>query len=68
MGLLIAIVLGIITIVLTLLLSPFNLPTFGNIPAKAIGAILTFYFSVVYALILGFALYKNADKMNLFKG
>ena len=58
----------IVSFILHLVLIPFNLPTFGNIPAQIIGAFFYFYIWVVYSVILGFLLYKNADKMNLFKG
>jgi hypothetical protein len=50
------------------ILSPLHLPTFGNIPAQIIDSIFWFYTAVVFSVILGFVLYKNADKMNLFKG
>jgi hypothetical protein len=68
MGLVILIASGIVGLILGLVFSPFDIPTFGNLPAKALGAMFGFYFSVVFSVILGFALYKNADKMNLFKG
>jgi len=68
MGLILLVASGIIGLILGLIFMPFDLPTFGNIPAKAVGAMIGFYFSVVFSVILGFALYKNADKMNLFKG
>jgi hypothetical protein len=53
--------------ILHLILSPFALPAFGNLPATAVGALFSFYISVVFSVVLGFALYKNADKLNLFK-
>jgi hypothetical protein len=68
MGLALVIASFFVGLVTGLIFSPFNLPTFGNIPANIIGAMFSFYISVVFAVILGFALYKNADKMNLFKG
>lgn len=68
MGLLILIASGIVGLILGLIFMPFDMPTFGNLPAKAVGSLFGFYFSVVFSVILGFALYKNADKMNLFKG
>ena len=57
-----------IGVILGIIFYAFHLPGMGNLPAKAVGALFGFYFSVVYALVLGFALYKNADKLNLFKG
>jgi hypothetical protein len=68
MGLIVMIIVPfIIGIILGLIFMPFNLPTFGNLPVKAVSALFVFYFSVVFSVILGFALYKNADKMNLYR-
>lgn len=53
---------------LGLIFIQFDMPTFGNLPAKAIGALFAFYFSVVFSVLLGFVLYKNTDRLNLFKG
>lgn len=47
---------------------PFDLPMFGNIPAKFFGGLATFYFSVVFAGVLGYALYKNSEKLRLYRG
>jgi hypothetical protein len=68
MGVLIVVASFLIGFVLAVIFLPFNLPTFGNLPANAIGALFVFYFSVVYSVLMGFVLYKNADKLNLFKG
>lgn len=68
MGLVLVIISGIITAILNIIFFPFNLPKMGNLPAIAVGSWFTFYFSIVFSLILGFALYKNAEKMNLFRG
>ena len=59
---------GLIGLILNWIFRAFHLPGIGNLPATAIGALFTFYLSIVYAMILGFALYKNSDKLNLFKG
>jgi hypothetical protein len=48
--------------------SAFNMPSVGNVPAKVIGAVVGFYIWIVFSVFLGFALYKNSDKLNLFKG
>lgn len=68
MGFVLAVASSIVGLILGMIFYPFDLPTFGNIPANFIGAMFSFYVSVVFSVILGFALYKNADKMNLFKG
>lgn len=67
MCLLISIALFFVGLIIGIILSPFDMPAVGNLPAKAIGSFFGFYFSVVYALVLGFALYKNADKLNLYR-
>lgn len=52
---------------LALLFSPFNLPKMGNLPLIAIGSLFTFYFSVVFSCIIGFALFKAADCLKLYR-
>ncbi|HVE59704.1 MAG TPA: hypothetical protein VNB22_23030 [Pyrinomonadaceae bacterium] len=68
MGFTILISFFIVGMILGVIFMAFDMPAVGNIPAKAIGAMFGFYFSIVFSVILGFALYKNADKLNLFKG
>ena len=68
MGLMIVIVSGIVSFILGIIFIQFDMPTFGNLPAKAIGALFGFYFSVVFSVLLGFVLYKNSNKLKLFKG
>ncbi|MEP6903315.1 MAG: hypothetical protein ABJA66_16425 [Actinomycetota bacterium] len=68
MGFLIVVASVIIGFVLGAIFIAFDMPTFGNLPVKAIGALFAFYFSVVFSVAMGFALYKNTDKLNLFKG
>ena len=50
------------------LFSAFDMPSVGNIPAKTFGAVVGFYLWIVFSVFLGFGLYKNSDKLNLFKG
>ena len=68
MGLIILFLSFIVGLILGVVFMAFDMPMIGNIPAKVIGAMFGFYFSVVFSVILGFALYKNADRLNLFKG
>jgi hypothetical protein len=63
---LLAIMSGFIGGIVGAVLSPFDMPGVGNLPAKALGSIFTFYFSIVFAVTLGFALYKNSSKLNLY--
>jgi hypothetical protein len=68
MFIIISLMSGAVGLVLAIILFPFNLPTFGNLPAQFLGSFATFYFSVVFAVTLGFALYKNSDKLKLYRG
>lgn len=51
--------------ILSLILSPFDLPGMGNIPAKWLGAMFSFYLSVVFSCLVGYLLFKSADKLRL---
>jgi hypothetical protein len=53
--------------VLSALFAPLNLPRLGNIPAIAVGSLFTFYLSIVFSLILGYALFKNSDKFQMYQ-
>lgn len=68
MGFVIIIAAGIIGMILNIIFSPFEMPRMGNLPAKAFGSVFTFYFSIVFSSILGYALYKNSAKLNLPRG
>lgn len=63
MTLFLSLIVGLVELVLHFVLSAFDLPGMGNLPAIVLGSIVKFYFSVVFAVILGYALYKNADKL-----
>ena len=67
MGFSIIIFIGVVGAILGVIFSSFDLPGIGNLPVKAISGIFTFYFSVVFSCIIGYALYKNSAKMNLFR-
>ena len=47
------------------LLKPFDMPLVGNVPARFMDAIITFYASMVVACILGLVIFRNARKLNL---
>jgi hypothetical protein len=65
MGLVLIIVTGIVGTIAGAVLSPFDLPGMGNLPAKGIGALFSFYIFTVFACILGYALFKKSDKLAL---
>jgi hypothetical protein len=57
-----------VSFVLGIVFAPFDLPRMGNLPVKIVGSFFTFYFSIVFSVVLGYALYKNADCLNLNRG
>ena len=65
MGFILLVVNGLLGFALRIVFAPLDLPRLGNIPASAIGSIFTFYFSIVFSLVLGYALYKNSDKFQM---
>lgn len=67
MGLVLLIFSGIVSMILHLVFSPFDLPRMGNLPAIGLGSMFTFYLAVVFSCILGYALFKSADKLDLNK-
>ena len=65
MGLLLVIASSIVGGVLGMILVPFDMPSVGNLPAKAIGSLFGFYLSVVFSCIIGYALFKASDRLQL---
>jgi hypothetical protein len=63
MGLLLVVASGILGAILGAVLSPFDLPGMGNLPAKFIGALFSFYLFTVFSCVLGYALFKKSDKL-----
>ncbi|MBX3265253.1 MAG: hypothetical protein KF831_00935 [Acidobacteria bacterium] len=64
-GLILSIFSGIVIAIPTMLLNPFDMPGVGNLPAKAVGAFIGFYFWAVYACLIGLMLFRNRDKLAL---
>lgn len=58
---------GIVSMILSIIFLPLNLPAVGNLPAKFFGSMVSFYFSVVFACIIGYALYRAADRLKLYQ-
>ena len=67
MGFLLLVVSSVIGGILSLIFLPFNMPAVGNLPAKFLGSMAGFYFSVVFSCIIGYALYKAADRLKLYR-
>ena len=65
MALVIVIMSGMVSGVFSVVFSAFDMPGLGNIPAKALGSLFGFYFSVVFSCVLGFAMFKASDRLKL---
>ncbi len=65
---LMSIMSSVIGMILSIIFLPFALPRFGNLPAQFVGSFFSFYFAIAFAVTLGYALYKNSDKLKLYKG
>lgn len=48
-----------------ILLAPFNMPFVGNLPARYVEGTITFSTSLMIACLLGLALYKSADRLDI---
>lgn len=55
----------LVAAILSMIFSPLALPGMGNIPATAISAFFTFYLVAVFSCVLGYLLYKKADKLGV---
>lgn len=66
MGFLIVVLSAVISTILATIFNAFDLPSVGNLPATFIGAFFTFYFSVVFSCLIGYMLFKAADRLELY--
>ncbi len=66
MGLVLVVMSAIISAILATIFNAFNLPAVGNVPASFIGSFFTFYFSVVFSCVIGYMLFKAADRLDLY--
>lgn len=62
-----AIITFVVSLILGIIFSLFDLPQMGNLPAIAVGSFFHFYFWIVFSIILGLALRKNSARLNLFQ-
>jgi Protein of unknown function (DUF4013) len=65
MVILIQIVGVVVAVIIAIILSPFDMPFVGNLPATFAGGSVTFYFNLVIACILGLSLHKCADRLGI---
>jgi len=56
---------GCAALIIAILLSPFNLPLLGNLPAKFITSFIGFYLWAVFACSIGFLLFKSRSRLKL---
>jgi len=66
MGLVLAVFTFIVSLIVGIIFSPFDLPQMGNLPAAAVASLFHFYFWIFFSIILGFALFKNSARLRLF--
>jgi hypothetical protein len=55
----------VISMIIHIATAPFDMPFVGNLPARFLDGMVTFYINLVIACILGLALYKCADKLDI---
>ena len=55
----------VLSAIIYMALAPFDMPFIGNLPARFLDGMVTFYINLVIACILGLALYKRADKLDI---
>ncbi|HMJ07832.1 MAG TPA: hypothetical protein VK468_02435 [Pyrinomonadaceae bacterium] len=67
MCLVLAILSGVVGIVAGTLFSAFDLPGMGNLPATAVNSLFGFYIWIVFSCILGYALFKASDRLDIRK-
>lgn len=65
MSLLLVVATAFVGGVAGMLLAAFDMPSVGNIPATFISSIVGFYTYVVFACVLGYALFKKAEVLDL---
>lgn len=65
MSLLLVVATAFVGGVASTLLAAFDMPSIGNIPATFISSIAGFYTYVVFACVLGYALFKKAEVLDL---
>jgi hypothetical protein len=53
-----------VVVIIGVVLSPFNMPTVGNIPATFISSFVYFYYYIVFGAILGYAVYKTKNLLD----
>jgi hypothetical protein len=55
----------VLSFLVALATAPFDMPLVGNLPGKFLSGVVTFYTSLVIACLLGLALFKSADRLDI---
>ncbi|MGB7926344.1 MAG: B-box zinc finger protein [Pyrinomonadaceae bacterium] len=55
----------VMSVIIYMVTAPFDMPFVGNLPARFLDGMVTFYINLVLACILGLALFKCADKLDI---
>ena len=66
MGLILLMAFVIVSMLLAAILVAFDMPGFGNLPARALESVVWFYFVIVFACVLGIAIFKASDRLRLY--
>ncbi|MBX3290460.1 MAG: hypothetical protein KF855_14185 [Acidobacteria bacterium] len=65
MGFLLSVGMVLVMMVMSIIFMPFDMPRVGNIPAMLAGSFIWFYVFIVFSCLLGYALFKARDRLNL---
>ena len=65
MGLVLMAAFGVVSTVVGRLFVDFDLPGMGNLPARAMESLVWFYLVIVFACVLGLAMFKASDRLRL---
>lgn len=65
MGFCLLIASVLVNAIFSVVLSPLDMPRMGNLAAVALSSLFTFYLSVVFSCLLGYALFKNSEKLGI---
>jgi hypothetical protein len=65
MGFVLLVAFTVVSMVFSVVFIAFDMPGFGNLPAKALESIVWFYLVIVFAYVLGCAIFKASDRLRL---
>jgi hypothetical protein len=55
----------VVSVVIAVVTSAFNMPFVGNLPGNFMSGVSMFYFNLVIACVLGLSLFKSADRLGI---